>query len=71
MVKSFINVVQDSPGAGLGIPFKTKNAPSGADKDSVLCIVHRATAVASRLIISLSKALQVCIKVAMTRKRLR
>ena len=27
MVKSFINVVQDSPRTGLGIPVKTKKPP--------------------------------------------
>ena len=47
------------------------HAPLGADEDSVLSIVHRRTAVATRLIISLLKALQVRIKAAMVWKRFR
>ena len=43
----------------------------GADKECVLCIFHKGTAVAARLIVSFLEALQVHIKATMARKRLR
>ena len=39
------------------------HAPLGADKEYVLCIIHMGTAVSTRLIVCLFKALQVRIKV--------
>ena len=44
--------------------------PAGADKKCVLHIVHSETAVATRLIVSLLKTLQVCIETAISRTRL-
>ena len=44
-------------------------APAGTD--CFFCIIHRGTAVATRLIVSFLKVLQVRIKAAMSRKRLR
>ena len=49
-------------------PFR---APPGTDKECVLCIFHKGSAVATRLIVSFLEALQVCIKANMARKRLR
>ena len=46
-------------------------APPGADKECVLCIFHKGTAVAARLIISFLEALLVRIKATMARKCLR
>ena len=46
-------------------------APSGTDKECVLCIFHNGYAVATRLIVSFLEALQVRIKATMSRKRLR
>ena len=47
------------------------HAPPGAGKESVLCIFHKGSAVATRLIVSFLEALQVRIKATMARKRLR
>ena len=47
------------------------HAPPVTDKECVLCIVYRRTGVVKRLIISLLKVLQVRIKAAIARKRLR
>ena len=41
------------------------SAPPGTDKECVLCIVHKGSAVATRLVVSLLEALQVRIKAAM------
>ena len=50
------------------LPF---GAPPGTDKECVLCIFHKGTAVAARIFVSFIEALQVRIKATMTRKRLR
>ena len=50
------------------LPFR---APTGTDKKCVLCIFHKGTAVATRLIVSFLEALQVRIKATMAQKRLR
>ena len=50
------------------LPFR---APPGTDKECVLCISHKGSAVATRLIVSFLEVLQVHIKATMTRKRLR
>ena len=47
------------------------HAPPGIDKECVLCIVHKGSAVATRLIVSFLEALQVRIKATMAQKRLR
>ena len=49
-------------------PFR---ALPGTDKECVLCIFHRGSAVATRFIVSFLEALQVRIKATMARKRLR
>ena len=49
------------------LPF---SAPPGTDKERVLCIVHKGSAVATRLIISFLEALQVRIEATMARKLL-
>ena len=50
------------------LPF---GAPPGTDKECVLCIFHKGSAVATRIIVSFLEALQVRIKATMARKRLR
>ena len=50
------------------LPFR---AQPGTDKERVLCIFHKGSAVATRLIVSFLEALQVRIKATMARKRLR
>ena len=50
------------------LPFR---APPGADKECVLCMFHKGTVVAARLIVSFLEALQVRIKATMARKCLR
>ena len=50
------------------LPF---HALPGTDKEFVLCIVHKGSAVVTRLIVSFLEALQVRIKATMARKRLR
>ena len=45
--------------------------PRRTDKECVLCIFHKGTAEATRLIVSFSEALQVRIIATMARKRLR
>ena len=50
------------------LPFR---APPGTDKECVLCIFHKGSAVATRLIVSFLEAIQVRIKTTMARKRLR
>ena len=47
------------------------HAPPGTEKECMLCIVHKGSAVATRLVVSLLEALQVRIKAAMALKRLR
>ena len=49
------------------LPFR---APPGTDRECVLCIFHKGTAVAARLIVSILEALQVRIKATMAQKRL-
>ena len=46
------------------------NALTGTDKECVLCILHKGSAVATRLIVSFLEALQVRIKSTMAQKRL-
>ena len=48
-----------------------RGTPPGAEKECVLRIVYRGTAVATRLIVFLLKTLQVRIEVVIARKRLR
>ena len=47
------------------------HAPPGTEKECVLCIFHKGSAVATRFIVSFLEALQVRIKATMARKRLR
>ena len=47
------------------------HAPPGTEKECVLCIVHKGSAVATRPVVSLLEALQVRIKADMAWKRLR
>ena len=49
-------------------PFR---APPGTNKECVLCIFHKGTAVATRTVVSFLEGLQVRIKATMARKRLR
>ena len=47
-----------------------RHATPGTNKECVLCIVHKGSAVVARLIVSFPGALQVRIKATMARKRL-
>ena len=46
-------------------------APPGTDKECVLCIFHKGSAVATRLVVYFLEAFQVRIKATISRKRLR
>ena len=46
------------------------HASPGTEKECVLCIVHKRSAVATRLVVSFLEALQVLIKAAMACKHL-